>query len=77
MDPNGAAEGFAPAEEARIESKLPCPACGARDFSWGSLFAQGINYKSDRASWIAKLFRYGSELQTRRCEACGNLQLFA
>jgi predicted nucleic-acid-binding Zn-ribbon protein len=55
----------------------PCPICGGRSYSRGSLTAQGINFTPDDASLASKLFRVGVKLPARRCNTCGNVQLFA
>jgi hypothetical protein len=65
------------ADEVGDKPDLPCPACGGRSYTWGSLAAQGINFTPDDASRLAKFFRFGVQLRARRCDLCGNLQIFA
>jgi hypothetical protein len=55
----------------------PCPVCGGGSYSWGTLGAQGINFTADDASIFAKFFRYGISVRARRCDLCGNVQIFA
>ena len=67
-------------DEVGGKSDFPCPACGGRSYTWGSLSAQGINFTPDDAPILAKHFRFGMfgiELRARRCDLCGNLQIFA
>lgn len=56
---------------------FPCPVCGGGSYTWGTLSAQGINFTPEDASAIAKFFRYGVQLRARRCDLCGNVQIFA
>jgi hypothetical protein len=59
------------------KSDSPCPTCGGSRFTWGMLGAQGLNFTPQDASVIRKFFTIGWELPARRCDDCGNLQLFA
>lgn len=55
----------------------PCPMCGGESYSWGSLRAHGgFNFVSDGTSLLVKLFGGGTELPARRCNECGNVQIF-
>jgi hypothetical protein len=55
----------------------PCPTCGGLRYSWGILGAQGLNFTPDDASILRKFFKIGWKLPARRCDDCGNIQLFA
>jgi hypothetical protein len=68
---------LATADEVGSKSDFPCPTCGGRSYTWGRLAAQGINFAPDDAPMLAKFFRIGFELRARRCDLCGNLQIFA
>jgi predicted nucleic-acid-binding Zn-ribbon protein len=63
--------------EAGQKADRPCPVCGGDSYSWGSVGAQGINFTPDDASVLSKLFRVGLKLPARRCNGCGNVQLFS
>jgi hypothetical protein len=39
--------------------------------------AQGLNFTPDDASVLAKFFRVGLKVRARRCDLCGNVQMFA
>lgn len=63
--------------ESSKKNEQPCPTCGGRSYSWGSLNAQGVNFTPDDASLLRKFFRVGlTPLPARRCNDCGNVQLF-
>ena len=64
-------------DEVGNKPEFPCHICGGRSYSWGSLAAQGINFTPEDASILAKFFRFGTELPVRRCDDCGNIQVFA
>jgi len=64
-------------EEVGSKPESPCHVCGGRSYTWGSLAAQSINFTPDDASILAKAFRFGWKLPARRCDGCGNLQIFA
>ncbi|MDG3008499.1 hypothetical protein [Paludisphaera mucosa] len=57
--------------------ELPCPLCGANSYTWGSLGAQGLAFTPEDASLVGKLFQVGVKLPARRCDGCGNVQLFS
>jgi hypothetical protein len=59
------------------KTEFPCHICGCSSYAWGSLAAQGINFAPQDASILAKFFRFGTELPARRCNQCGNIQVFA
>ncbi|WP_435016449.1 hypothetical protein TA3x_004015 [Tundrisphaera sp. TA3] len=56
---------------------LPCHLCGGRDYSWGDLYAAGLNFIPDSAPRLTRILRIGNKLRGRRCESCGNVQMFA
>lgn len=64
-------------DEVGAKGDLPCPVCGGGSYSWGTVGAQGLNYTPDNASILAKFFRVGLKVRARRCELCGNIQMFA
>jgi len=64
-----------PAEETCKRATV-CPVCGGREFTWGYLQGQGLNFKADDASLLAKLFGVGIRMRARVCRSCENLQLF-
>ena len=53
-----------------------CPVCGGREFTWGYLQGQGLNFKPDDASLVSRLFGFGYRMRARVCRSCENLQLF-
>jgi hypothetical protein len=55
----------------------PCLVCGARRYTWGYVGAQGLNFTPNDASLLRKFFKVGWKLPARRCDDCGNFQLFA
>jgi hypothetical protein len=57
--------------------EFPCHVCGGSVYTWGGLGANGINFTPDDASFLAKFFRFGGTLPARRCDNCGNIQIFA
>lgn len=59
-----------------LQSKLPCPACGEIIYSWGNLTAQSLQYEADDASFWTKINPFASSVRARRCNNCGNLQMF-
>lgn len=64
-------------EEVGAKSDLPCPVCGGRSYSWGMLHASGIKFIPESASILEKAFQIGFRMSARRCDHCGNIQLFA
>ena len=54
----------------------PCPICGGRDYTWGSLSKQGFTFAADDASTLTRYFQIGTAIRGRRCDDCGNVQLF-
>ena len=68
---------FLAADEVGNKPEFACHVCGKCSYTWGTLSAQGINFKPDEASMLAKFFRFGTQLRARRCDECGNLQIFA
>lgn len=54
----------------------PCPACGGRSYSWGQLQAHSFRFVPDEGSFWHRYFRGGWRLRARRCDECGNLQVF-
>jgi hypothetical protein len=63
--------------EVGTKPERPCHLCGGRDYTWGHMFAQGINFIPEDSHWLTKAFRAGMKLRARRCESCGNVQMFA
>ena len=57
--------------------KLPCPICGGLAYSWGNVVANGLTFKSIKASWLSKMVSAGWDLPARICDACGNIQVFS
>jgi hypothetical protein len=68
---------FLASDEAGDKQDLPCPICGGRSYSPGTLAAHGINFLPNDASILRRFFRIGFELRARRCDSCGNVQMFA
>jgi hypothetical protein len=58
-------------------AELPCPVCGGRSYRRGQLRTQGIHFIADDAPFWRKLFGFGWKLPARRCDDCGNIQLFS
>jgi uncharacterized OB-fold protein len=56
----------------------PCPNCGSRSYTWGTFTAGGLSFMPDNA-WIWEYWRklFQCKLPARRCDDCGNIQLFA
>ena len=65
------------ADDVGSKPESPCHICGGCSYSWGRLGAQGLNFMPDDASVLAKFFRFGFQLPARRCDNCGNIQIFA
>ena len=67
------------AGEAGSVAQKSCLLCGSDKFTWG--VAQGhhnLMFKPDDASWLAKNTVFGGQaIKARRCDSCGNIQLFA
>ncbi len=55
---------------------LPCPICGNSSYTWGHITASNFFFQDDDASFWDKLVAAGYKLIARRCNDCGNLQLF-
>jgi hypothetical protein len=68
---------FLATDEVGSKPDFPCHVCGSRSYSWGTLAAQSINFTADDASILAKALRFGWNLRARRCDHCGNVQMFA
>jgi hypothetical protein len=58
---------------------LPCPLCGGDKFTWGVAMGHyHFKFKPDDAGWLKKNTIFGGqEIKARRCDSCGNIQLFA
>ena len=54
-----------------------CPICEHREFKWGYLQAQGLQFHSDDASWAKKNFTFGTRVRAAVCQECGYLLIFA
>jgi len=60
------------------KDEAPCPVCDGHTYTWGTLAAHGINFQPDNASRLRQwLWRGGFTIPARRCDVCGNVQLFA
>jgi ATP-dependent Clp protease ATP-binding subunit ClpC len=54
-----------------------CPSCGGDNFTWG--MPQGfkpLRFLSDSSTGLAKFFSAGQKIKARKCDSCGNVQLF-
>lgn len=65
-----------PTEQA-LESprERPCPICGGRTFTWGKAIDSNtrvVHFRPEGGIWGE-----GVPMQLRRCDTCGNIQLFA
>lgn len=56
---------------------LPCPICDQKAYSWGVLQAQGLRFVPEGTSFLARNFSLRYEVLARKCENCGNVQIFA
>lgn len=71
------------AKEAGSSASNSCPLCGSDRFTWGEargFLTQTLTFmfKLDKPGWWAKHFAMGNqEIKARRCDSCGNIQLFA
>ncbi len=63
-------------DEVGSKPEYPCHICGGCSYTWGMLSAQGIHFTPDDASILARTLGFGTRLPTRRCDGCGNLQVF-
>ena len=68
-----------PEEVGSASAGNTCPLCGGDLFTWG--VARGHiapRFKPDKSGWLAKNTIFGGQkIRARRCEMCGNIQLFA
>jgi hypothetical protein len=65
------------AEEVGSAARNSCPMCGSDRFTWGMATGQyPMKFNTDDASWLAKAFFGGQKVKARRCDSCGNIQLF-
>ncbi len=64
------------AETDLSQSQSKCPVCQGDQFEWGAVQAQGLNFHSEKKSWLEKNFSFGFSIRARVCLSCGNLQLF-
>ena len=66
------------AAESAASSLSRCPLCASPSFSWGRLETQwGIKFKSEDSGLLEQLGRVGGEkILARKCDGCGNVQLF-
>lgn len=56
----------------------PCPICGGSSYCWGTLMAMGFKFYAEDTSWFTKLLpNRGNKLPARRCNGCGNIQIFS
>ena len=64
-------------------SETPCGVCGKTEYEWGIVRADQLAWLPDSAEVVKKvadtegLPRLLTILRARRCEGCGNVQLFA
>ena len=69
------------ADKAGSAARNSCPLCGSDEFTWG--VARGhypltFMFKLDKPGWWATHIAMGNqEIKARRCDSCGNIQLFA
>jgi hypothetical protein len=67
------------AEEVGSAPCNPCPLCGSDRFTWGVAVGHyPFKFHPDNAGWLTKhtaIFG-GQEIKARRCDSCGNIQLF-
>lgn len=67
------------AKEAGSAGRISCPLCGSDKFTWGvamaaySIYCLPLQFKLDNAGW----FSGGLTVKARKCDSCGNIQLFA
>jgi hypothetical protein len=69
----------APAEKSGSGSEgNSCPLCGNSRFTWGKAMGHyPQKFKPDDSGWLAKNTAFGGmEIKARRCDSCGNIQLF-
>lgn len=65
-------------EETGSAARNPCPLCGSNRFTWGVISSYGpMQFQSDDAGWLTKVFAGGQKVRARRCDSCRNIQLFA
>ena len=56
-----------------IQSGLKCPCCGGSIFVMGDIEGpMPLNFRKENSGWLGGR----KPIQARRCEACGNIQLF-
>ena len=63
--------------ESGKKADRPCPVCGDESYAWGTLGEEDINITPKDRSLVSKFFRVGVKFMARRCNGCGNVQLFA
>ena len=59
------------------QKQLPCPICGASEYEWGVLRADNLFFEPRNPSFFAQLFKTTDKIRARKCENCGNVQIFA
>ena len=66
-------------EEAGSAARNSCPLCGSDRFTWGMAWGHyRLMFKPDDAGWLVKNTIFGGQkITARRCDSCGNVQLFA
>ncbi len=65
------------AQEAEAAARTSCPLCGGNTFTWG--VARGrdwFKFRADNVGFLARNFG-GQTVKARKCDSCGNVQLFA
>ena len=68
------------AQEAGAAARTSCPLCGRYIFSWGVMRGHPVfplKFMGDDAGVLTKLVSGGQGIKARRCDSCGNIQLFA
>jgi len=60
------------------QEELPCPICNGHSYSWGFMRgARDLKYKDDNVgSWEKTTVLGGEPVKARKCDICGNIQLF-
>ncbi len=65
--------------DSQVRHTAPCPVCGSADYDWGTFGPSHFsNFVSEADGWFARSFSQlmGTKSVARRCQKCGNLQLF-
>ena len=68
------------AKEAGATAGTSCPLCGNSEFTWGRMRGHPVfplKFMWDDAGVLKRCFAGGQTVKARRCDSCGNVQLFA